>query len=90
MTAEMNFHTVGREDAPVLVEVETLKDGRTLVYASAERLSQRAFGQMLKTTDHLSGDRLVLRQRGGGCGIRRGGYTGRCRVCRSKSHETTP
>lgn len=46
---EFNFYTHGQGADLVEVQVETLKDGRTLVYASAERLSQRAFGQMLKT-----------------------------------------
>lgn len=44
-----SFYTTGRQDAAVLVEIETLKDGRVIVCASDERLSQAAFKRMLKT-----------------------------------------
>lgn len=42
------FFILGKNDTPVCVETQTFSDGRLGLYASAERLSQQAFRDMLK------------------------------------------
>jgi hypothetical protein len=42
------FYIEGRKGAMVCVTLEKFRDGRIGIYASAERLSQAAFRQMLK------------------------------------------